>query len=202
MSDRREYVMHGTAPMLFLIFLMGAAVLSLAGCGSLGSVEQGRVVAYNRNTGQVTLIRDSSGPRTAKPAYDALPPISVKSPQDPEEMGPAPQAGKLMRVDLKNREIVIFDDAANRFRTIRYTPLGERHNVAKGASLPVVDKAKQSITIYCAAERTALTFAASGELLAMPADTWKTGDEVRYYFKDPTQALRMMNLTRTDLDKS
>jgi hypothetical protein len=36
----------------------------------------------------------------------------------------------------------------------------------------------------------------------MPADTWKTGDEIRYYFRDPAQALRMMNVTRTDLNKS
>jgi hypothetical protein len=35
----------------------------------------------------------------------------------------------------------------------------------------------------------------------MPDDTWKIGDEVRYYYKDPAQALRLMNVTRTDLNK-
>jgi hypothetical protein len=199
MPDPEEHVMPGRT---LLFFLAAAAALSMTGCGNLGGVEQGRVIAYNRTSGQITLIRDSTGTRMIQPVYDGLPPIAVKSPPDPEEMGPPPQAGKLMRVDLQAREIVIYDTAVNQFRTIHYTPLGERHNVAKGTGLPVIDTAKQTITIYCPAEHRALTFAASQELLAMPADTWKTGDEVRYYFKDPTQALRMMNLTRTDLNKS
>jgi hypothetical protein len=184
-----------------MVCLLSAA-LSTTGCGNLGNVEQGRVIGYNKTSGQVTLIRDSTGGQAAKAAYDALPPVSVQSPQDPEEMGPAPRAGKLMGVDLKKRELVVFDTAANQFQTIHYTPLGERHDVAKGTGLPLVDKGKQAITIYCPAEHVALTIAASEELLAMPADTWQTGDEVRYYCKDPAQALRMMNLTRTDLNKS
>jgi hypothetical protein len=185
-----------------MCFLAGAAALAMTGCANLGTVEQGRVIAYDRTSGQITLIRDSAGPQVAKPAYDRLPPISVKPPQDPDEMGPEPQAGKLMGVDLKNREMIIYDTAAKQLRTIRYTPIQERHNVAKSTGLPVIDKAKQTITVYCREEHIALTFAASAELLAMPADTWKTGDEVRYYFKDPAQALRMMNVTRTDLNKS
>jgi hypothetical protein len=199
MCDKKEEIVAGRT----LAFLLACfAVLSMTACSGYGTVEQGRVVGYNSKSGQVILILDSTGGRKAKPVYDALPPISVQSPQDPDEMGPPPQAGKLMRVDLGNREIVLYDAAAQQFRTIRYTPLGERQNVAKGTGLPVIDKAKQAITIYCPAEHIALTFAASQELLALPADTWKTGDEVRYYFKDPARALRMMNVTRTDLNKS
>lgn len=184
------------------LVLTGAAALAMAGCGDYGSVEQGRVITYNKKTGQVTLIRDSTEGHAARPAYDALPPTSVKSPENPDEMGPEPQAGKLLRVDLRNREIVVYDAALNQLRTIHYTPLEERRNVAKGTGLPAIDKVKQTITVYWAPDKTALTFAATEELLAMPADTWKVGDEVRYYFKDPAQALRMMNVTRTDLNKS
>jgi hypothetical protein len=36
----------------------------------------------------------------------------------------------------------------------------------------------------------------------MPADTWRAGDVVRYYYKDPAQALRLMNVTRTDLSNA
>jgi len=171
-------------------------------CGEFGKVEQGRVISYNKKTGEITLIRDSSPATTAKARYDGLPPLRVKIPADPDEMGPEPQAGKLMRVDLQNQELVIYDAAAQQFRAITYSPLAERHNVAKGTGLPAVDKVKRTITVYSAAEKAAITFQASDELLAMPADTWKTGDEVRYYFKDPGQALRMMNLTKTDLSKS
>ncbi len=182
--------------------LVGAAALCMTGCTDYGRVEQGRVISYNKKSGQVTLIRDSTEGQTARAAYDALPPISVKAPQDPDEMGPEPQAGKLMRVDLKKHEMVIYDATANQLRTIPYTPLDEKHNVAKGTGFPAIDKVKKTITFYWRDEKTTVTFAATEDLLAMPADTWKAGDEVRYYFKDPAQALRMMNVTRTDLSKS
>lgn len=184
------------------LVLLAAAALTAAGCGGFGKVEQGRVVAYDRTSGEVVLIRDSTGGRAEKPAYDALPPLTVRVPRDRNEMGPEPAAGKLMGVNLTNHELVIYDAAASRFRTVVYTPVEEKHGVAKGAGLPAVDQVKKTITVYCAAEKAAVTFEASDDLLAMPADTWKTGDEVRYYFKDPAQALRMMNVTRTDLNKS
>lgn len=182
--------------------LLGAAALSLAACGNFGKVEQGRVVAYDRKTGEVVVIRDSTGGLADKPVYDALPPLTVRTPRDPNEMGPAPAAGKLMGVNRANHQLVIYDAGTRQFRTIAYTAVEERHGVAKGAGLPAVDKAKRTITVYCAAEKVAVTFEAPDDLLAMPADTWKTGDEVRYYFKDPAQALRMMNVTKADLSKS
>jgi hypothetical protein len=39
-------------------------------------------------------------------------------------------------------------------------------------------------------------------MLAMPAGTWRAGDVVRYYYKDPARALRLMNVTATDLAKA
>jgi hypothetical protein len=117
-------------------------------------------------------------------------------------MGPAPAAGKLMLLDSKNRQIVVYDDAARSFRTIAYTPVAERRNLAKTPKSPAVDPVRKTITVYSPAERVAVTFAASDELLALPADTWKFGDVVRYYYKEPGQALRLMNVTKTDLSKS
>jgi hypothetical protein len=66
----------------------------------------------------------------------------------------------------------------------------------------VVDRAKKTITLYAAAEHTLITFAVSDDLLALPANTWRAGDVVRYYYKDPARALRLMNVTKTDLSKS
>jgi hypothetical protein len=117
-------------------------------------------------------------------------------------MGPAPAAGGLLLLDSKNRRIVIYDRATQAFRTIQYTPLAERRNVAKSPGAPVVDRAGKTITIYSPKDRSLITFAASAELLAMPADTWRAGDVVRYYYKDPAQALRFMNVTKTDLSKA
>ncbi|MDR3698291.1 MAG: DUF4881 domain-containing protein [Candidatus Sulfopaludibacter sp.] len=184
------------------VFLVGAAALWIAGCNGMGSVEQGRVIGYDRTSGQVTLIRDSTGGKAPQALYDALPPVSVKSPGDPQEMGPEPQAGKLMGLDLNNRLITIYDSAAKQFRTIPYTPLEVRHNVARGTGFPLIDKEKRTVSLFWRDEHTVITFPASDDLLALPADTWKGGDVVRYYFKSPGQALRMMNVTRTDLSKS
>lgn len=167
-------------------------VMLLSGCGNFGKVEQGWVIAFDRQAGQVTLI----------PEPGVLPPVTIKTPADPDEMGPAPAAGKLLLVDMKARRIVIFDEARQALRTIEYTPVEERRNVAKAPRAPVIDEGRKTITIYWAGERSLVTFAASDDLLALPADTWKAGDVVRYYYKDPGQALRLMNVSRTDLAKA
>src|ERR1039457_917091 len=174
--------------------------LVLAGCGDLGKVEQGRGIAYDRQTKRVTLIREASTADSSTPG--GLPPVTIEAPADPNEMGPAPIAGGLMCLDYKNRRIVVYDRAAQSFRTIQYTPLEERRNVAKNPGPAVVNRTRKTITIYEPAEHALITFAASDELLAMPADTWRAGDVVRYYYKNPAQALRLMNVTKTDLSKS
>ena len=179
-----------------------AAALALAGCGPLGKVEQGRVIAYDRQARQVTLILEAPAGTPPSPSPGVLPAVTIEAPTDPSEMGPAPVAGGLMLVDAKNRRIVVYDRATQSFRTIRYTPLEERHNVPKSPGPPVVNRAKKAITIYAAKDRTVITFAASDDLLAMPTDTWRAGDVVRYYYRDPAQALRLMNVTRTDLSKA
>ena len=48
------------------------------------------------------------------------------------------------------------------------------------------------MTIYSRRKKILLTFAVPDEYLALPDDTWKSGDEVRYYYKQPGQALRLM----------
>jgi len=66
----------------------------------------------------------------------------------------------------------------------------------------LVDRVRKTITLYVPKDRSVITFAASDDLLAMPAGTWRAGDVVRYYYKDPGQALRLMNVTKTDLTKA
>jgi hypothetical protein len=177
-----------------------APMLVLWGCANFGKVQQGRVIAYDRRTGCATLIRESGG--SDQSGIGLLPPVTIKVPEDPNEMGPEPVAGKLILLDTKNHRLVIFDGAAQSFRTIQYTPLQDRHDVAKASGSPVVDRVRKTITIYSAAQRSLVTFAASDEFLALPPDTWKSGDVIRYYYKEPGQALRLMNVTKTDLAKS
>jgi hypothetical protein len=176
-----------------------AAVLFVAsGCGNSGKVEQGRVIAYDRTTQTVTLIAEP--PSAAE--IGVLPPITIRTPVDPEEMGPAPAAGKLIRLDPKERRIVLFDAAAQAFRIIEYTPVAEHRKVNKAPASPLVDRDRKTITVYSPEQHLIVTFAASSDLLAMPAETWRFGDVVRYYFKEPDRALRLMNVSKTDLSKS
>ena len=64
-----------------------------------------------------------------------------------------------------------------------------------------MDRTRKTIAVYSPRDRKLLVFAVPEEYYAMPDDTWKIGDEVRYYYKDPTRALRMMNVSKTDLNK-
>ena len=166
--------------------------MAITGCGHLGKVDQGRVIAYDRQKHQVTLIREPG----------ILPPVTLETPADPKEMGPAPKAGGLLLVDSKNHRLVIYDRASHSLRTVVYAPLAERRNVAKSPGPPVVDRIGKTITIYAPKDRILITFAASDDLLQLPAESWRAGDVVRYYYKDPARALRFMNVTQTDLSKA
>ncbi len=83
-----------------------AAALSLVGCGRFGQVNQGRVIQYDREKGLVNFIQDSNYREPGKPRFDVLPAVTVRIPADPGEMGPAPQAGKLLAVDSPRRLLV------------------------------------------------------------------------------------------------
>ena len=128
-------------------------------------------------------------------------------PKDPSERGADPKAGKRMKLDAKTREIVIYDDASKGFKKIAYTLIDEKDGVGKDNPLvkdkkfPIVDKAKKTVTIYSGRQNILITFSLPEEYLALPADTWEAGDEVRVYYKEPGKALRFMNISKTDIFK-
>ena len=191
---------------MLILLLACAPVLFSLGCSNYGKVDQGRVIAFDKQQGLVTMIRDSAA-STNKPKYDLLPPITVKIPTDPDEMGPHPAAGKRLLFDTDNKKIVVFDVIAGSIKTISYTPLSEASNVAKddprvkGVQFPLVDRQNKAITIYSSRDKKLVKFTLADEYFALPDDTWQAGDDIRYYFKQPGQALRMMNITKTDVMK-
>ncbi len=184
------------------LVLPGVACLALlAGCGKFGKVNQGRVVEYDAARGLVTLISESSPQDRSSLRYGVLPPVTIQVPDDPAQMGPAPKAGKLMFLDSPNRKLVIFDARAQSFETIPYNLVEQRDGVfaddpsLKGATFPKVDRVRKTITLYSPQRRQLVTFTIPDEYFGLPTDTWKAGDEVRYYYKDPHKALRLMNVT-------
>ena len=188
------------------LLLASAPVLFSLGCSDFGKVDQGRVIAFDNQQGLVTVILDSAA-TTKKPKYDVLPPVTVKIPADPDEMGPHPAAGKRLLFDPSSKKIVFFDTAAGTIKTVTFTPLMEAADVGKddprvkGIKFPVIDRQNKAITIYSSRDKKLVKFTLADEYFALPDDTWQAGDDVRYYFKQPGQALRMMNVTATNVMK-
>ncbi len=142
--------------MLMLLLLTVSALVTL-GCHH-GKVEQGRVVAYDKANGLVTIIRDST-PTAARPTYDALPPLTVKVPADPTEMGEHPETGKRLLFDTQARKLVVYDGGSGALRTVIYTPVIELANVAgydprvKWVKFPIVDREKKTITLFSSRDK-------------------------------------------------
>lgn len=187
-------------------------LILIFGCGELGKVDQGRVIEYDEGKGTATLIRDmKADPKN--PDYTHLPPFTYELPKDPGEMGPAPKAGKRMKLDTKKRQITIFDNATQDFKTIDYTLIDQKENVAKDDLLvydaaadqpkkfPVVDREKKTIAIYSKRQKIYTVFSLPDEYFALPDDTWTAGDEVRIYYKEEGKARRFMNISKTDIYK-
>jgi hypothetical protein len=189
---------------LTLITLLPLALL--VGCGEMGKVDQGRVIAFDKSKGIVTLIQDKKA-EPGSPDYNTLPPHAYNIPTDPHEMGPEPKAGLRMKLDAKAKEITIFDPATQNFKTIPYTLIDQRegigrdHSLVRGKSFPLIDKDKKTITEYSGRQRLLVTFSVSDEYFNLPENTWEAGDEVRIYYKEPGKALRLMNITKTDIFK-
>lgn len=189
------------------LILLAVLPLALAlGCGEMGKVDQGRVIAYDKDKDTVTLIQDKKA-EPGSPDYNTLPPHTYLLPKDPNEMGPEPKAGKRMKLDTKAKEITIFDTANQNFKKIAYTLIDQKEGVDRnnplvaGKNFPLVDKTKKAITIYSARQKILTTFTVPEEYFALPDDTWDAGDEVRVYYKEPGKSLRFMNISKTDIFK-
>ena len=199
--------------MKYLKYLLCLVPLAfLLGCTETGKVDQGRVVAFDSKEGKVTFIRD----KIAKPGatdYSILPPVVFELPKDPAETGPAPKAGLRMKLDTQRSQITLYDPKEQAFKVIAFKIHNLQENVdkdhplvfdketGKARSFPMVDKAKKTITIYSGRTKTLVTFSVPDEYYALPDYAWDSGDEVRVYYKDNGQALRFMNVTKTDIFK-
>jgi hypothetical protein len=185
--------------------LAATLVLGGLGCGEMGKVDQGRVIAFDKDKETVTFIVDVKHD-PANPDYSGAP-LTFVLPKDPMERGENPKAGKRMKLDAKAREIVIYDTGTQSMKKITYTLIDEKEKVGKddplvtGKKFPLVDRDKKAITIYSGRQKLLTTFSPPEEYFALPDDTWEAGDEVRVYFKEAGKALRFMNITRTDIFK-
>ena len=189
--------------------LLTLSIVSLyAGCGGLGNVNQGQVIQYDKGAGLITLISDSNPSDPANPKFDVLPPVVVRVPANNLEMGPTPRAGRLIDLDTRGQKMVVFDVPSQSLRTLPYEAVSQQVGVpkddprVKGKKLPAINHDSMTITLYWQKRGVLLTFRAPPAYLALPEDAWRSGDTIRYYYKDPALALRLMNVSRTDLQNT
>ncbi len=189
----------------FVITFIGAIVALLAlHPKEFGKVDQGRVIAYDKQKGLVTIISDSRQD-FRNPDYNTLPPHVYKVPDDPKHMGPEPTVGKRMKLDLEKKLIVIFDDATQNFINIpievveKKTGIKRDNPLVAGKKFPIIDKEKMTVTVYSARLQILSTFKVPEEHINRPPETWNAGDEVRIYYREPGKAHKFMNISKTDI---
>ena len=189
------------------LLLACAPVLFSLGCSDFGQGRSGAGDRIRQSTRTGHGDSRLGSYRQTNRSMTCCRPFTVKIPADPDEMGPTPAAGKRLLFDPNSKKIVFFDTAAGTIKTVTYTPLMEAANVdkddprVKGIKFPVIDRQNKAITIYSSRDKKLVKFTLADEYFALPDDTWQAGDDVRYYFKQPGQALRMMNVTATDVMK-
>jgi hypothetical protein len=188
------------------VALLCLVSLAAWGCGEYGKVDQGRTVAFDKEAGTVTLIRDKAND-WQHPDYSILPPFTYKVPADKKEMGPDPKAGYRMKLDVEKNKVVYYDPKAVVFKTVDFTLIDTKEKIAKDHPLvkdkkfPAIDRDKKTITIFSGRQKLLVTFSVPDEYFELPDATWDAGDEVRVYYKEEGVSLRMMNVTKTDIFK-
>ena len=104
--------------------------------------------------------------------------------------------------------MVVFDAVAGALVTVPFQTVSKQTGVFRddarvaGRRFPIVDKEKKTVTVYSPGQRMLVTLTVAEQHLSMPEDTWRFGDEVRYYWKEPGKTLRFMNVTKTDIQKA
>ncbi len=190
----------------WLNLMVALPLVLLFGCGDTGKVDQGRVVAFDKDKRQVTIIRDKKID-SLNPDYSYLPPLAYTLPDDPAETGPLPKVGMRMKLDAEKNQIIVFDPKTVNFKAIDFKPVEKKTGVERrdplvaGKKFPIVDKDKRTVTIYSGRQKILETISLPEEYFALPEATWDAGDEVRIYYKEEGKSLRFMNISQTDIFK-
>jgi hypothetical protein len=196
---------------LFMLVVAGLT-FGVLGCDEYGKVDQGRVIAFDKDKQTVTVIEDKNMD-SQNPDYAILPPHTYTMPTDPAERGADPKIGLRMKIDADTKIIKIFNPDTKVIEELPITIVDAQKDIAKDHPLvfdkganaakkfPVVDKDKKAITIYSGRQKLLVTFSVPEEYFSFPDYTWDAGDEVRIYWKEKGKAIRFMNISKTDIFK-
>ncbi len=188
----------------FFITLVLALSLCLAACDFDGGVEQGRCVAFNAQDKTLTLVEDTSLDQH-NPHYSGAV-FTFKLPTDPIDMGPEPKPGDLLQINPDKKQVLIYNPQTNKIDTLTMDleikkGINAKSPELKGKTFPIIDKENNTITVYSSRLGELITLKPTPEQMALPADSWKLGEEVRVAYRksDKGQAIRVMNVTQTNI---
>ena len=119
---------------------------------------------------------------------------------DGKVVGVAPVGCSVFAYDYFNCDM--YEAAHGRAPAVA-TGIKRTHPKVHGKTFPIIDKDKMSVTEYSARLQALVTFTIPADKIDLPPATWEAGDEVRMYYKENAkhQALRFMNITRTNIFK-
>lgn len=189
---------------LGIVFIL-ALSLGLAACDFQGGVEQGRCVAYDAQANTVTLVVDTTLDQH-NPHYSGKV-DTFKLPTNPLDMGPAPQAGGCLMIELDKNQLMYYDPATKTVKElpVEYTNIekdvSEKSPKLKDKKFPIIDKEKDTVTVYSPRMQALVTFKVPAEALEQAPYIFEIGDEVRIAFRKdmPGQAIRFMNVSKTSI---
>ena len=117
-----------------------------------------------------------------------------------ETIGVAPVGCSVISYDFFGCDMI---EAAHGRAPAVATGIKRTHPKVHGKTFPIIDKDKMSVTEYSARLQALVTFTIPADKIDLPPATWEAGDEVRMYYKENAkhQALRFMNITRTNIFK-
>ena len=186
------------------LLLLSLPMTLLAACSDAGKVEQGRAVAFDKEKKTVTIIRDAARD-PAHPRYDLLPPAVFELPTGPREMGPEPKTGLRLGIDPEGGHVVLYNPANRTIDRIpvrivaRHAGVDRTDPLVQGKTFPAVDPDTRIVTIYSGRDKLLLSFLPPEPYRELRPEDWDAGDEVRIYFREDGKALRLMNVSRTDI---
>jgi hypothetical protein len=183
-------------------------ILPSLGLKEKENVDQGRVIQFDKGKGIVKVVLNKNADHLS-PEYNSLPPMTYTLPAASQAIGFIPKVGLRLNLDTKHKEIVVFDEANQKIKTLIYTLIDQKENIAKNNPLilengdlkkfPLIDREKNLITIYSERQRILTTFTLPAEYFSLPDYTWEAGNEVLIHYKEDGKTRRVTKIAKIGL---
>ncbi|WP_165174473.1 DUF4881 domain-containing protein [Desulfovibrio sp. ZJ369] len=192
---------------ILLSLALALSFALLTACDFDGGVEQGRCVAFDPTARTLTIVVDVNHDQF-NPHYSGGV-HTFKLPPEARDMGPLPDVGGRLMINLAKSEVLIYDPSAKSVEVVPVEFTDVEKNIKKnhpkvaGKTFPVIDREQSTVTVYSTRLNALVTFRVPADLLDLPPYSWTAGNEMRiaYRNEDKSQAMRIMNVTKTDIFK-